>query len=618
MIPSWLLAGALGLAVAVAWVRLALWQRRAPADSRSRGWRIALLFLLQPLCATLLYLTLLPPRLPGEAGTLVVATAGATAMGAQATGDALIALPEAPGLAGAERVPDLATALRRHPGMQRLRIVGAGLEPRDRDAVRGMPLLFSAPTLPRGVVRLDAPEKVAVGAAFPVGGRVEGVDKGIVELIDPAGQRVDALALPANGEFILGGTARVPGQTLFTLRVRDEQRKTVEEVQLPLWTKADPQPRLLLLAGAPSPELKYLRRWAADAGVSLHTQISVGGGLQLGDAPLRVEAATLQGFDLVALDERSWAALGANERAALLQAVRQGLGVLLRVTGPVPDATRRQWQALGFSLAAGGDAAPVRLPAPAIDEEALRALRGPGTADSDASSEVAQEDAPSLSRRVLNPGGADTTPLLRDADGAVLAVWRAEQRGRIALWSLTDSYALVLSGQRNRHAELWSDAFATLARAQNAASPRIAPQARAQQRMALCGLASKPRVAAPNGSLTTLLPDPAAGDVACAAYWPRQAGWHSLLQTDEDANETVWPFFVYATDAAPGLHAAELREATVRLQGQSANGASSSSATTEARARRGVSWPWFLAWLLSVALLWWLERARVGRKSIAS
>lgn len=617
MIPSWLLAGLLGLAVAVAWVRLALWQRRAPAGSRSRGWRVALLFLLQPLCATLLYLTLLPPKLPAEAGTLVVATAGAAAISAQASGDALIALPEAPALAGAQRVPDLATALRLHPGMQRLRIVGAGLEPRDRDAARGLPLLYAAPGLPRGVVRLDAPQKVATGAAFRVGGRVEGMAKGTVELVDPAGARVDAHALSGDGAFVLGGSARVPGQALFTVRVRDPQRKTVEEVPLPLWTQADPQPRLLVLAGAPSPELKYLRRWATDAGVALHTQISVGGGLQLGDAPLRMDAATLQGFDLVALDERSWSALGANERAALLQAVRQGLGLLLRVTGPVPDTTRRQWQALSFSLATGSDAAPVRLPAAAIDEEALRALRGPGTADSGAASEGAKEEAPSLSRRVLNPGGADTTPLLRDADGGVLAVWRAEQRGRIALWSLTDSYALVLSGQRTRHGELWSDAFAILARARNGALPRIEPQARVQQRMTLCGLGSKPRVAAPDASLTRLLPDPAAGDATCAAYWPRQAGWHSLLQDNAQGEQSAWPFYVYATDAAPGLLAAELREATLRLQAQPF-AATAQPAKNQARERRGSSWPWFLAWLTGIGLLWWLERARVGRTNIAA
>jgi hypothetical protein len=65
------------------------------------------------------------------------------------------------------------------------------------------------------------------------------------------------------------------------------------------------------------------------------------------------------------------------------------------------------------------------------------------------------------------------------------------------------------------------------------------------------------------------------------------------------------------------LHAAELREATLRLQGQAADGAHNAS-TGDARERRGSSWPWFLAWLLGVGLLWWLERARAGRSNTAS
>ena len=616
-LPLWL-AVLLALAVVLAWVRLLLWQRSAPISARSRGWRLAALWLLQPLCATLLYFTLLPPTLPSEAGTLAVATAGATRAGTQAAGDRLVALPEAPALPNAARVPDLATALRKYPGMQRLRIVGTGLEPRDRDAVRGMPLIFDAPALPRGVVRLDGPQPVAPGAAFQVGGQVNGVDKGSVELIDPAGQLVDVFALAVDGGFLLTGTARVPGQAVFTLRVLDAQRKPVEEIQVPLWTTADRAPRVLLLAGAPSPELKYLRRWATDAGLLLHTQVSVGGGLQLGDAPLRVDAAALQRFDLVVLDDRSWAALSAGERAALSEAIRKGLGLLLRATGPLSDATRRQWQALGFTLSAGSDTAPVRLPAESVDEQALRARRGPGTTDATATSNGLKEETPALTRRAMTMGGSSTTPLLRDGDGNVIAVWRAEGLGRIAVWSLTDSFALALSGQGARHADLWSSAFATLTRARAEAQPRIEPQPRQQQRMALCGLGGKPRVVAPEGQVTTLLPDPGTGDSACAAYWPLQPGWHLLLQTDAEARASRWPFFVYAAGSAPGLRAAELRNSTLRLQAVPVSDAGKSGDPQAVQGRRGPSWPWFLVWLASAGALWWLERARAGRTRAAA
>lgn len=619
-----ILAGVLALAVVLAWTRLWWWQHKAPTESRARGWRFVLLLALQPICAALLYFTLLPPTIPTEAGTLVVATAQATSaqLGKQ-QGDTVVALPEAPALPGVDRVPDLATALRRHPGTQRLRIVGAGLEARDREAVRNVALAFEPPALPRGLIRLNPPARVAPGAAFEVGGQAHGLEGGWAELIDPAGQRTDVSALDKAGDFSLQGSARVPGLALFTLRLRDAQRKLLEEAEVPLWTAADPAPRLLLLAGAPSPEVKYLRRWASDAGLPLHTQISVGGGVELGDAPIALNAASLQRFDLVMLDERSWAALGANERAALLAAVRGGLGVMLRVTGALPESTRRQWQALGLAVSGGGDSVPVQLAVDDADDEAQRARRGAGTRDAMPVVEGEMIDRPDLSRRRVRVNAADATPLLRDGKGNVLASWRPEGRGRIAAWTLTDSFRLALSGQADRYGELWSEALATLARPQTGATPRIDLQPRQQRRMALCALGEKPRVVAPDGAITTLLPDPATGTSPCAAYWPQQPGWHQLLQADATADDNAedkqmsWPFFVYKTDAAPGLHAAELRDATLQLQGTPSRVVTAEAHSKDQPDHRGPSWPWFLAWLASAAALWWLERARFGKARAA-
>ena len=92
---------------------------------------------------------------------------------------------------------------------------------------------------------------------------------------------------------------------------------------------------------------------------ALCTSIAAGNGLDIGDAPPRLDAASLAKLDLLILDERSWAAIGAGGRTHVLNAVRGGLGVLLRVTGPLPDATRREWAALGF--AADDATSPLRL-----------------------------------------------------------------------------------------------------------------------------------------------------------------------------------------------------------------------------------------------------------------
>jgi hypothetical protein len=566
---------------------------------------LGLLLIAQPIAAALLYFTLLPPTRPSAAGTMVIATAGVTSSPAQA-GDRLIALPEAPPLSGAERVPDLATALRRYPGTRQLHIVGAGLEARDLDAARGRSLRFDPLPLPRGVVRLDLPDRIAVGGGFRVNGKAEGVAQGSVELLDPAGRRVDVVALPRNGEFAVTGSARAAGPATFLLRVRDAQRTVVDTVEVPLWTRDETQPRMLLLAGAPNPEWKYLRRWATDAGLSLHTQIGVGGGLQLGDAPLPLNAADFARFDLVVLDERAWASLSERQRTALADAVRAGLGMLLRVGGTLPDATRRQLRTLGLAVSGGGDTAPVTLSKDG-DEDASRSAGDAGASDRPAGEDAeADTDAPALSRRTLQLASTDLAPLLRDAAGATLAYWRAEGRGRVAIWPLTDSFRLSLSGRDDLYGALWSDAFATLARAQPGPTPRIERDARMQQRVAICAIADGAQVIAPDNRATALLPDPASGTPACAAYWPRQSGWHVVRQ-----GERTWPFHVRGDAEAPGLRLAALREATLNLVGTAPDQAASSAAA--APQRRGSPWPWFFAWLSVSAALWWFERSRLGR-----
>ena len=120
----------------------------------------ALLVLAQPLCATLLYFALLPPTTAGRsrhAGRGQRRRDRRTTRCRQRRRCASSRCRRRRALADVERVPDLATALRRHPGTQRVRVVGAGLEARDRDAVRGLALEFAADALPRGLVELDAP-----------------------------------------------------------------------------------------------------------------------------------------------------------------------------------------------------------------------------------------------------------------------------------------------------------------------------------------------------------------------------------------------------------------------------------------------------------------------------
>lgn len=604
-----LMIGALlGLAAIVAMLRLCYRHYRAEPDQRSRVWRLSLLLAAQPLGAVLLYFALLPPRLPGQAGTMIVSTAGAVVDAQTNAGDIRIALPEAPATAIGERVPDLATALRRHPDTQRLRVFGLGLESRDRDAVRGLPIEFTSAPWPRGVGAIWAPMRVGEGEEFALSGRVQGVNGGSVELLDPGAQRVDRSLARGDGGFALSAVARGAGLATFKLRLRDAEQRVVEEVDVPISIEASPAPKLLLLAGAPGPELKYLRRWAIDAGLKPHTQIEVGAGLRLGDAPLSLNAATLAGFDLLILDERAWESLGEAQRAAVVAALRNGLCVLLRVGGSLSPRTRTQLRELGFEPGGGADATELRLPATAFDEAALRARLGPGSADAPRSRDEAPASMPMLTRRVLTLDGADLQPLGRDAGGKSYAAWRAVAQGRMALWGLGDSFRLVLAGREDLHGRLWSDSLSVLTRARANPRAHIDAEPRQDTRVRLCNLSEGARVVSPSGVAASLLIDANSGGEHCAGFWPTQAGWHVLKQGDR-----AQVFYVRGRDEAPGLRASELREATAALSVSSANSSPAVAVAGAAIAERGSPWPWFGAWLLLSAGLWWLERSRRGR-----
>ncbi|NCT68765.1 MAG: carboxypeptidase regulatory-like domain-containing protein [Rhodanobacteraceae bacterium] len=555
---------------------------------RRGGPRRVMRVTLQLVAAALLYAVLFPPatREQFAAGELVVLTPGTTTeqRAALSPASTLVALPgiDAPG--GIERVPDLGTALRSHPDARRLHIVGGGLPARDRDAARGLVARFDAAPLPRGVVELDAPTAVRAGSVWRLAGRVEGVGDGRVELRDPAGAVVAGMALDGDGRFTLSAPAKGAGEALFALRVLDRDGTPVDDVPVPLVTRAGAPLRLLLLAGAPDPELKYLRRWAVDAGVQLDSRLALTEGVALTEGALALDAAALAKADLVLVDERAWAALGTTQKAALTAAVRDGLGLLLRVTGPLPPAIASDWAALGFRVQA-------QEPANLALDHAL-GLSGSGFV---------------FARHAIDVQADDAAPLLRADDGAPLALWRAQAQGRIGVWALADAWRLALAGERARYATLWSDTLATLSRARAAATPQLPREARVDERAILCGIATGDRVETAQGTSVAMLIDPitapgATAAHACAAYWPAKAGWHALVSGGQR-----WPFHVRADDEAKPLAAAANQQATRALV--AAPGERAELAT---RPMSWPRWPFFLAWLAVIALLWWLERQRVA------
>ncbi|MBB6227496.1 hypothetical protein FHS79_001662 [Polymorphobacter multimanifer] len=552
------------LAVLLGWLRLWRWQAAQP-----RGPRFWALLALQPLAAGLLWLALHPPAVTVPGSTLVVATRGAP------PGAYDIRLPEAPASAS-DLAPDLATALRQRPATT-VRVVGEGLEPRDRAMARTVSVQFAPPPSPTGLIRLDPPPPVGAGGRLQISGAAAGIDGGSVELLDPAGKRAALAELAPDGSFTLAGQVRAAGAADWKIVLRDTAGTPSDTADIPITALESPPPRLWVRAGAPGPELKYLARWAADAGLDFGSDVTLGGGVTMGDSPLAMTAATLARLDVLVLDERSWAGLSASARAAVLSAVRSGMGLVLRTSGPVPAPVRTAWSTLGLRLATGDTPRETR-------------LAGGTTVQS----------------LPLAPLGTDAIPWLRDTTGRPVAAWRSYGRGRIGLWPVLDSYALVLTGKSTAFAGLWSNMFSAVARSTATTRPDLPAWGYSGERVSICGLSSPAQMLTPGGTAIPLHPDPSAR--SCAGYWPITPGWHRLRSGDP---VTETPLRILPADAHPNIRAAARREATLLL----ARSRPAAANTTADRSLPGPAWPWWLAFVAVAALLWWLERARLGRSA---
>jgi hypothetical protein len=431
------------------------------------------------------------------------------------------------------------------------------------------------------VIELWSPRRVPSGSAWYITGVVHDVPDGSVELLDPSQRRVASASPGDDGRFTLRAEARTSGRAQFKLRVRDASQAVVEDVEVPLRVVTGAPLRVRVLSGAPSPEIKYLRRWALDAGVDLQSDVTLRPGVRVLRSAMPLGPDALRELDVVILDERAWRSLGAAGRAALAEALRAGLGVLIRITGTLTERDLEELQALGFELR---------------DAEGPRTARLAGVQTA-------------LSRRPLRVESGDGVPLLRDSRGEPLALWRAEGQGRIALWWLGDSFRIALDGSPGVYGTLWSDALATVARARGPREPELLnADPRVHARQVICGLDAdadadadaEASVQAPDGGRVPLLRESS----GCAANWPESAGWHVL-----DTGGEKWPFHVRAAGEAPGLQAQELRATTTAM-------VASQSQPEDARPPTGAPgspWPYLLGCLVALGGTWWLERSRVGR-----
>lgn len=607
---AWVISSLPWLLLAITLVALVRLYRQQRTALPRRWARLTALCVLQLVSSVLLYFTLQPPPRAALTGQLVVLGQGADQVRWRAVpGARVIALPEAQADDSVERAPDLATALRRHPGTDMVQLVGDGLLARDRDISLPAHVRMQAATLQPGWIGLAPPPPTAPGSVFIVQAQARGGRDTVAELRDPAGQRVAHGTLDAQGRVQLQGVVRGVGHSLFQLRLLDASQHLLDAVPVPVQTVADAPLRLRLLSAAPGPEARALRRWAVDAGLRVQASAQAGAGISMGDATPDLDRAGLGALDLLVLDERRLQALSPSQRAALGQAVQEGLGLLVRSSGPLTPAARTALATLGLPVVGSNTASALQLD-DVDDPTLLQARRGPAPRDDATTEAILAADTASRSATLpalqqLDWQANDAQPLLHDAQGRPVGSWRTAGQGRIGYLPVQDSWLLALAGRDDRHAELWSSLATTLARALPAPPAVRLREALpwSGERVTLCGVQPGARVQAADSDVDAGLPlllDPASGEQHCAGWWPRQPGWHVLQQ-----GQTRQDVFVFDPAQAVVLHRQQAHEAALARATADAAAVAPRPAPIP-----GPRWPWLLAFVLVSGLQWGLERWR--------
>jgi hypothetical protein len=511
------------LAFAGACGALLAWALQLELRGGRRRWRLAALV---AAAVCLFLLAARPARMAGvgERSAIVVTPRAVEEEVASlsATGGTFAIDGASSRLAGPVR--DIALLVRDRGDVTHWQVAGVGLPPWDLDALPGR-VSFAAPASPgTGIARVTWPRELTLGDDLRVAGSAStGERGGTLELLGPGGsERVVELA-PGASSFELRARPRREGRWLYRLALSVDGARVATEVVDVLVGRPSP-PAVLWLEGAPSFETRHLKSWLRDLGGAMVVRSQVSRGRYrfefLNHERVDVSRLTrelLSGFDAAVVDGSAWRALPRTERATLLGAVAEGLGLL---RAPVGEASLAGSPFENFEVADLAD----------LDEREVRAY-----------APVLQPLPPLVipARHLVRAPGQRT--LLRDAAGRGLAALERRDLGTIAVSVMEGTYRWVLRGEPAAHRSYWSHLLAAISRPRAELVDWRLPSGPilVDEPLEVSLLATAPwsvTVADPTGEE---LPLPTARDVVEPRLWrgvlrPRRAGWHQLAAGDRE------------------------------------------------------------------------------------
>ncbi len=412
-------------------------------------------------------------------------------------------------------------------------------------------VIFLPAPLPVGITRIVLPGWISVNQKATIEGEIN-INAPTSLVLSSPGLPEDSIALTGTGvkSFSLSFQPHEAGAFLYSLTVRDS---TGNEMREPLPVQVTPAAILsvLFLQKFPMAETRYLKNFLSEQGHALAVRTQVSKSKFHVEFANRAEARLgmlntqlLQEFDVVILDGESLLELSAQERTVLEDAVRKGLGVIVRVHS---SEAKKKLPLLNISFKEH-----------AHDTVRMKLL----------------STAVTLPVVPVSPQSAGWPIHIVHASGArTLSGYLPVGAGKAGFQLLPETYGLLLEGRSHEYAALWAPLLDAVARSkQEKFSIQLATSfpyyANEPLSLRVISTEEEPVLTTTSGALA-LQEDVWIDNYWQATWWAKEPGWHTVHTQDSAAlnffvpSDEAWRTVRIAQQQQMALHAKEKAESRI-------------------------------------------------------
>ncbi|MES2268318.1 MAG: hypothetical protein V4520_16265 [Bacteroidota bacterium] len=393
----------------------------------------------------------------------------------------------------------------------KLHIFGYGLRADELAQLDSMPFIFHPAKAPTGVSNVSWNGHLKAGEPLHVQGIYNNASAQKAKLVlTGLNTGLDSVMLPANTQtaFNLITVPKTTGKMVFHLSADTATQGSIL-VQI---SPVKPL-KVLMLSASPDFESKFLKNWLTQNGYSVALRSAISKGkfnseyVNIAQFNLdKLSAQTFDKFDVVIGDLSVLNGLSPAESGALKQAVTDnGLGLIVRA-----DSTAKtSWLQKQFpvDVVAGKEPAAAMV---VINGKSSMGKLGYGQAN------------------ITYTNG--TRPLVKTAQGKVLASSTISGSGRVVFTTLNNTFSWMLSGDKADYTALWSALITKVARKDDAVEDEVeflSPP--------YTGHPAQLQFAQGKASLVTInnetiapAQNPNVPFEYAVQYWPEAAGWQTI------------------------------------------------------------------------------------------